>query len=113
MASLTIENLVPVAVVPVLPGQTLLAALQAAGLDWAYACGGRGRCTTCRLRLTAGAPWLDPDTLAEDRFRLLGRLPDASRLACQAQLRADVPPGAELRGAVPPEGQLSHLTYQG
>ena len=111
MASLEITNLVPAPRVELLPGAPLLAAIQAAGLDWAYACGGRGRCTTCRLHLTAGAENLLPLTAAEDRFRALGRLPAGSRLACQAGLAPHAPPTAELRAVVPPEGQLSHVKY--
>ena len=111
MASLLINNLLTDRAVIVLRGQSLLAALHAAGLDWAYACGGRGRCTTCRLALTAGAEYLQPLTPAEVRFAALGRLPAGSRLTCQAQLAADAPPEAELCGAVPPEGQLPHVVY--
>lgn len=111
MPSLYVENLVGAAPVLIGPGQTLLAALQAAGCDWAYTCGGRGRCTTCRLRLTAGAEFLEPDTAAEARFRAIGRLPTTSRLTCQAAVRPDAPPTAELRGTVPPEGRLPHLSY--
>ena len=111
MASLEIANLVPEVRVELAVGGSLLAALQAAGLDWAHACGGRGRCTTCRLHLTAGAENLASLTTAEARFQALGRLPAGSRLACQAHLAPDVPPGAELRAVVPAEGQLPHLHY--
>ena len=111
MASLEIRNLVPPVRLVVPPDGPLLAAIQAAGLDWAHACGGRGRCTTCRLHVTAGAENLAPLTAAEERFRALGRLPAGSRLACQAHLAPDVPPEAELRAVVPAEGQLSHLKY--
>ena len=112
MTALTIENLVPPIRLPVLPGQPLLAAIQAAGLDWFHSCGARGRCTTCRIHLTEGAEWLAPLTPAEERYRELGRLSPGSRLTCQARLAPDVPPDAELRGAVPPEGRLPHLQYE-
>ncbi|MBC7449212.1 MAG: (2Fe-2S)-binding protein [Hymenobacteraceae bacterium] len=111
MASLLVENLASPAPVPIRPGQSLLDALQAAGLDWAHACGGRGRCTTCQLRLTAGAEFLEPDTTAEARYRAAGQLPAGHRLTCQGRLTANVPPGAELRGVVPPEGRLPHVIY--
>jgi ferredoxin, 2Fe-2S len=111
MPTLDILNQRPPARVYVAPGQTLLAAIQAAGLDWMHACGARGRCTTCRLNLLGGAEHLAPYTAAEVRFRTMGRLPDASRLACQAQLLPNTPSTAELCGTVPPEGRLPHLAY--
>lgn len=111
MATLTVENLVPTARIAVAPDESLLAAAQAAGHDWAHACGGRGRCTTCRVQVLAGAEWLAPRTAAEERFAALGRLPAGSRLCCQTRLAPHVPPDAELRGTVPPEGRLPHLVY--
>jgi ferredoxin, 2Fe-2S len=108
---LEIVNLIPTVAIPLSTNQSLLAAAQAAQQDWAHACGGRGRCTTCRITLIAGAEYLTPLTSAEVRFAALGRLPAGSRLACQAQLAADMPSAAELRGAVPLEGQLPHLIY--
>lgn len=113
MLSLFVENLAFSEPIPLKPGQTLLAALQAAGLDWAHACGGRGRCTTCRLRLSAGAEQLESETAAEVRFRDAGRLPAGSRLTCQAVVRPDQPAAAaDLRGSVPLEGRLPHVQYR-
>lgn len=114
MLTLFLTNRPDAPPVPVAAGQTLLAALHTAALDHAHACGGRGRCTTCRLEISSGADALLPATPAETRFRALGRLPATSRLACQAAARPatdDVPPGAELRATVPPEGQLPQLSY--
>lgn len=112
MPTLEVSNLLPPARLTVLPGQVLLQAIQGAGLDWAWGCGGKGRCTTCRLRLTAGAEWLGALTPAEERFRALGRLPPTDRLSCQAPLLPGVPADAVLCGTVPREGRLPHLTYR-
>ena len=105
MALLKIENL-PAGSVPVLAGATLLAALHAAGHDWMHACGAKGRCTTCRLRVRAGAENLSPLTAAELRYQAAGRLLPDERLACQARL-----PAGEAVGRVPDATQLPHVRY--
>lgn len=105
MALLTVENL-PGAVVLVPAGGTLLAALQAAGFDWLHACGQKGRCTTCRLRVLAGAELLSPLTDPETRYRAAGRLQADERLTCQARL-----PQGEVRGEVPEATKLPHVRY--
>ncbi len=107
MALLTIENL-PGAAVEVLPGATLLAALQAAGHDWMHACGAKGRCTTCRLQVRNGQDCLSTPTEAELRYRAAGRLLPDERLTCQARL-----PDGEVTGRVPEATQLPHVRYVG
>ncbi len=64
-------------------GLTLLEMSRAAGVPHAAVCGGRARCSTCRVRVTAGLDALPPSAPAESR--LLERLgsPEAVRLACQ------------------------------
>ena len=105
MTLLTIENL-PGATLNVLAGTTLLAAIQAAGYDWMHACGGKGRCTTCRLEVVHGLDHFSALTGAEQRYRQAGRLQAHERLACQAQL----PEGAAT-GRVPEATKLPHLRY--
>ncbi|MBC6606814.1 (2Fe-2S)-binding protein [Hymenobacter sp. BT188] len=105
MPSLTVQNLSG-AVVAVPTGSTLLAALQAAGHDWMHACGGKGRCTTCRLEVLSGAKNLTPDTDAELRYRRAGRLLPHERLTCQTRLLE-----GELTARVPEATKLPHVTY--
>ncbi|WP_400194179.1 2Fe-2S iron-sulfur cluster-binding protein [Hymenobacter sp. B81] len=107
MPLLTVLNL-PGGPVTVLPGQTLLQALHAAGHDWMHACGARGRCTTCRLEVLSGAEHLAPPTAAEQRYHARGRLALTARLTCQAQL-----PAGEVTGRVPEATKLPHVTYLG
>ena len=64
-------------------GRTVLAAIHAAGHDWWHACGGKGRCTSCRVRVLVGAEALAPPTEPELRYRAAGRLGPDERLACQ------------------------------
>ena len=45
--------------------QTLLSALQKAGINITHACGGSARCSTCRVRVEEGAEFLCPRTSEE------------------------------------------------
>jgi 2Fe-2S ferredoxin len=86
MPLLTIQDLPgPPLDVPV--GRTVLAAIHAAGYDWWHACGAKGRCTTCRVRVLDGAEALAPLTAPELRYRAAGRLGPEERLACQCIVR--------------------------
>ena len=105
MPLLTIENLLG-ATMDVPADATLLAALQAAGHDWMHACGAKGRCTPCRVRVLAGAEHLGPLTAAEERYRAAGRLLPTERLTCQARL-----PAGNVIGRVPEATKLPHVKY--
>jgi len=64
-------------------GTSLLEASRMAHIPHASVCGGRGRCSTCRVRINAGADQLPLPS--EDERRVLARVgaaPD-TRLACQ------------------------------
>ena len=64
-------------------GFTVLDASRAANIPHASVCGGRGRCSTCRIRVTRGLESLPPPREAEQR--VLARVGAARdvRLACQ------------------------------
>lgn len=74
--------------------------------DWMHACGGKGRCTTCKARIIEGMESLSPKNNNEKRFFKLNKLRADERLACQVSLVGD------LKIEVPKETQLPHLTYQ-
>jgi uncharacterized 2Fe-2S/4Fe-4S cluster protein (DUF4445 family) len=68
-------------VLDVEPGTTILRAAHAHGVDIDAVCGGRGRCTSCRIKFVAGT--VPPPTLG-DRVQLGDDLVrDGYRLACQ------------------------------
>jgi adenylate cyclase len=60
------------------------------GIPLAHACGGRARCSTCRVRVLEGAAELAPRGEAESRLAEAKGLPDDVRLACQVQVRNDI-----------------------
>jgi adenylate cyclase len=78
------------ATVIVRPGMTVLDALRAARIPHASVCGGRGRCSTCRVHIDAGAEHLLAPQ--EDEHRVLRRIsaPASVRLACQLRPQADL-----------------------
>jgi adenylate cyclase len=77
-------------VVSVPPGFTVLEASRSAGIPHASVCGGRGRCSTCRVRVS-GPPGAAPSP-SDDERRVLRRLalPRDVRLACQLRPRGDL-----------------------
>jgi adenylate cyclase len=75
---------------PVLPGATVLETLHANRIPHASVCGGRARCTTCRIHVSRGLDALPapagPEALALARIAALAGV----RLACQIRPRADI-----------------------
>jgi len=71
--------------VSIQPGTTILEASRMAGVPHASVCGGRGRCSTCRVRILAGDATLPTPSIEE--LRVLARVGAApgTRLACQVR----------------------------
>lgn len=66
-------------------GMTLLEMSHANGIPHTALCGGKGRCTTCRVVVEEGENQLHPPTEIEARsLRAIGA-PDGTRLACQVR----------------------------
>lgn len=71
-------------------GQTLLEALRAAHIPHTSVCGGRARCTTCRVRVGAGREYLPvPGALEAAALKRI-KADETVRLACQARPMVDV-----------------------
>lgn len=70
-------------VVPLIPGATLLETLRAAGIPHPSVCGGRGRCTTCRVLVRDGLADLLPPVPIEQAALTRIQAPEQVRLACQ------------------------------
>jgi adenylate cyclase len=92
--------------VVVQPGTTLLEASRIGGIPHASVCGGRGRCSTCRVRVIAGGAHLPSPQEQEAALLLrIGAAP-GTRLACQTAPTGAVtiapllPPMATSRSAL-------------
>jgi adenylate cyclase len=76
--------------VEVTPGTSVLEASRSAGIPHAHICGGRGRCSTCRIRVRGDLGSLDPPGESERRIlRRIGATPNV-RLACQLRPKGAV-----------------------
>jgi len=64
-------------------GQTVLETSRSAGLAHTALCGGRGRCTTCRVIIEDGEENAPPPEAAEQRTLQAVAAPPGTRLACQ------------------------------
>jgi adenylate cyclase len=91
-------------------GPTILEFIQTAGIPHASVCGGRGRCTTCRIQITQGLANLEPPSEIEAKALSRITAPTDVRLACQARPRRDLsivpllPPSATARDGRLPGG---------
>jgi adenylate cyclase len=65
------------------PGATLLEISRSAGVPHASVCGGRGRCTTCRVLVVEGEDKLAPPNPVEQAALARIHAPPGVRLACQ------------------------------
>jgi adenylate cyclase len=84
--------------IEVTPGTTVLEASRLAGIPHAHVCGGRGRCSTCRVRVRGGLGAIDPPGPVESRIlRRIGAIPHV-RLACQLRPKGTV----EVTPLLPP-----------
>lgn len=83
-------------------GWTVLEASRSHHLPHLSACGGRARCTTCRVRVTSGAAHCPPPAPAErDALARIGAADDV-RLACQLRPTGDIGVLPLLAGGAPP-----------
>lgn len=77
-------------VLPARGDQTILETLREAGIAHASICGGRGRCTTCRVRVTDNEQTLPAPAELEQRALQRVRAGPNVRLACQLRPQQDV-----------------------
>jgi adenylate cyclase len=95
------------------PGASILEISLIGGIPHASICGGRGRCSTCRVRVREGAEALPAPSSAERRVLERVGAPVNVRLACQTRPTRDVsvtpllPPNATTRDAHPRPAMLA------
>jgi 2Fe-2S ferredoxin len=105
MVKIVIENLAQKEVFTEGKINSILSILQGNYIDWMHACGGKGRCTTCKLIVIEGNDQLSPPSAAEMNYRKRGELGVNERLACQTSVLGT----CKIR--VPEDTKLPHLTY--
>jgi len=94
-------------------GFTILEASRLAGIPHASVCGGRGRCSTCRVRIVGGLQGLSPPREAERRvLARVSAAPDV-RLACQTRPAGDVAVEPLLAPSVVPADAFGTDVRQG
>lgn len=92
-----------------LPGQTILEIVRYHSIPHASLCGGRGRCTTCRVRIGAGWSELEPPSALE-KFALdrIGAAPNV-RLACQTRPLKSI----DITPLMPPDLDIDGEWHEG
>ncbi len=87
-------------------GMSVLDASRMIAMPHASVCGGRGRCSTCRVRVSAPAAHLPPPSVGERRvLAWVGADPAIVRLACQLRPLGDL----AVTPLVPPEAARSYV----
>jgi uncharacterized 2Fe-2S/4Fe-4S cluster protein (DUF4445 family) len=101
------------------PGASILAAAQAANIGITATCGGRGRCTSCRVKFVAGP--VPPPTIMDEVQLGADQVREGYRLACQCRPAETVtvqvaPPIEELSfqmlGAADRTGTLGRVAIE-
>jgi len=99
------------------PGSTILRAAHVAGVDITATCGGRGRCTSCRVKFVAGP--VPPPTVMDELQLGADLVRDGYRLSCQCPVVEPVtvqaaPPlderSFQILGPGAPAGALRRVT---
>ncbi|WP_040495825.1 2Fe-2S iron-sulfur cluster-binding protein [Fulvivirga imtechensis] len=85
---------------------TVLKILHENFIDWMHACGGKGRCTTCKMIVIEGMENLGHLTVHEKRFMEMDALKENERLTCQCILEKGV-----VTIKVPETSKLPHIQY--
>jgi adenylate cyclase len=76
--------------IAIVPGLTVLEVSQLHGIPHAAVCGGRGRCSTCRVRITNGFETLPPPASGEKAVLARVNAAPNVRLACQIRPSQDI-----------------------
>ena len=72
------------------PGETILETASRNGIPHVNACGGEGKCTTCRLLILEGIENCSPETEKELSLKNKAHTTEEFRLACQTTINGDI-----------------------
>jgi len=102
------------ALIELRPGATLLESIRAPNIPHASVCGGRGRCSTCRVRVNKGLEHLAPPDEMESKVLARVTSSPSVRLACQIRPNQHVDVTAMVRpDAGPSEARKRPSVGQG
>ena len=90
-------------------GATILDSLREEGVEHAAVCGGRGRCTTCRVHVGDAVGHLDPPGEVEETALTRVGLEPEVRLACQCRPREDL----SITPLLPPTATAAQANARG
>ena len=105
MPQIVIENLFNKTLKFALNFPNVLKAVQSENIDWMHACGGKGRCITCRMAVLEGMEFFTYPSPAEMNYKARGLLYEDERLACQVKVTGDV------RVKIPKDCKFPHIEY--
>lgn len=105
MPNLVIQNMSGLNLKVTNNSQSILENVQENYIDWMHACGGKGRCTTCRAEIVSGMEQLSP--LNEAEQRMSARINSNERLCCQAKIIGN----QDVVIRVPKGSQFPHINY--
>ena len=105
MVKIIIENLGQKEVPLTELNKTALYQFHANYIDWMHECGGKGRCTTCKMIVLKGMEHLSGVTHVEKKYAEEGLLRENERLACQVRVSGDI------TVKVPEGSKLPHIKY--
>ncbi len=88
--------------------QTILQASLEAGIPHYHACGGKARCSTCRIVVQEGEEKLSPPNKAELKLREQKKFPCNVRLACQTKVTAS---DVKIQRIIKDEADLDLYVY--
>lgn len=105
MVKIVIENLGKKELLVNDLSQTVLRLIHSHYVDWMHSCGGKGRCTTCKMIVLSGMENISSLSEAEIKYRLERALAENERLACQVVISGTI----FIR--VPEAYKLPHVVY--
>lgn len=80
-------------------------------IDWLHSCGGKGKCTTCKMIVKEGSEILTPKSSVEKNFAKQEKLSENERLACQCSIKHKADEDITLVICVADENKLPHINY--
>jgi len=88
--------------------QTILLASLEAAIPHYHVCGGKARCSTCRVVVQEGGEHLSHPNKAEQNLRMKKKFPENVRLACQTKVISD---GVKIQRIIRDETDLDLYVY--